>query len=95
MPLLPPDKLDDATVAYTLEVPASSIVLIQALFETYEGIAVVRTINVKRSLISVITTPELSATCAEIIHDLAPLVPWRSVPHPEGADVERKLGDFR
>jgi hypothetical protein len=90
-----PDKLDDLTYAIYLEVPGSKVVLLQGLFETYEGVGTVRTIDIRRSLICILTTPEMFLDCASILKNICDKVPWRSAANLKDSEKERFLGYFK
>ena len=82
-----PDKLDEHTVALYLEVPGSMIVELQAYFELYEGIGIVRTLSVKKSLVCVLTTVDMQEDCIELLNALRNnaenRIPWRAVERPD------------
>ncbi len=89
------DKIDDECVAYYLEVPGSKVVLFQSLFETYEGIGLVRTLSIKKSLICVLTTPSMAQDCFRLIESIKPELPSRFVTRPIEAEQELFLGYFK
>ena len=62
-----PVQIDQATYAFYLEVAGSKVVLLQAFFELYEGLGTVRTIDIRRSLICVLTTPTQLHQCREAL----------------------------
>jgi hypothetical protein len=67
-----PVTLDEGTVALYLKVAGSRIVLFQAIFETYEGLGTVRTIDVRKALVSVITTPSQVPDCQSLLTSIKP-----------------------
>ncbi len=69
--------IDAQTEAFYLEVPADKVVLLQAFFELYEGLGVVRTEDVERSLVCVMTTTSLVHTCAAALEALRPEIGWK------------------
>lgn len=75
--LIQPVALDDQTVALYLSVDGTQIVLLQATIESYEGVGTVRTVDIEKSLISVITTPDQVADCQTLLIGLQPYIPWR------------------
>ena len=86
-------RLDDLTVAYYLSVPGSKVVLLQAFFELYEGIATVRTIDAKNSLVCLIVPEDQREACEDALEAIRPFVPWKMV---EGASTdERFLGYWK
>jgi len=82
------DRLDEQCTAIYLEVPGSQIVNLQAYFEIHEGIAVVRTISVSRSLVCLLTTPSMLDTCLAILEAIRHNILWRFVAKPNEADRE-------
>lgn len=83
-----PDKLDDQTVAIYLEIPGSKIVELQGYFELYEGIGIVRTLSVKKSLVCILTTVDMQNDCIELLNALRNNngdnnIPWRAVARPD------------
>ena len=75
--LIQPVVIDEHTVAFYLFVDGAQIVLLQATIESYEGLATVRTVDIERSLISMITTPDQVADCQTLLSSLQPTIPWR------------------
>ena len=68
--------LDEHTVAIFLQIPASKVAFLQSLIETYEGLGTVRTVNVRESLVALISTKEQLPVCLEILESLKPATPW-------------------
>jgi len=82
------DKLDDHIVALYLEVPGSQIVELQAHFELYEGLGIVRTLSVRMSLVCILTTLDMQNDCIELLHSLrdnaqGDSIRWRAAPRPD------------
>jgi hypothetical protein len=73
----PSIHVDDETRVLALEVPGSKVVLLQAFFELYEGPGAVRTVDIKNSLLCIITTPSLLDACLEVLNAIQPVVHWR------------------
>lgn len=69
-------QLDEFAIAIFLKLPASKVAFLQSLLETYEGLGTVRTLDVKNSLIAVITTTSQLATCEEVLNQIKPQVSW-------------------
>lgn len=60
------------TTVFTLTVAENRIVFIQAVFESYEGLGIVRTVNQKTeesgfNQIEIITTPSLESVCEQLL----------------------------
>ena len=87
------EDLDGIAVAVYLEVPGSKVVLFQAFFDIYEDVGFVRTIDIKRSRVCVVTTKDLFPKCKEILESIKSNVPWRLVEKPE--DHEKIFGYSR
>ena len=88
------DELDEWTRAIYLEVPSAQIVLFQAYFELFEGLGIVRTLSVRRSLICILTTRDCTAECFRVLSALHSEIPWRQITRPEEAVRELYLGYF-
>ena len=78
--------LDEKTAAIFLKVPASKVALMQSLFESYEGVGSVRTLDIKNSLISILCTKDQKETCLEVLKDIQMEANWRFA-----KDVEEKF----
>ena len=90
------DQLDEYCVALYLEVPGSSVVLLQALLESYDGIGVVRTLSIRDSLICLLTTPSEVSSLIDLLNSVHDNLPWRALDHrPPQAEQELFLGYFR
>ena len=76
--MLTPAPLDDHTIALFIEVPVSKVVLFQAYFDIYEGVATVRTLNPAESLICILTTPDMLNWCQRVLVALQPTLEWRT-----------------
>ena len=71
-----PVVLDPHTVAFYLRINSAQVVIFQAIIESYEGIATVRTVDIEQSLISVLTTHDQVADCQTLLSSLQQYVPW-------------------
>ena len=70
-------EIDEQTVALPLVVPGSQVVLLQAFFELYEGPGTVRTVDIRASLICIITTPSMVSDCIDVLEAIRSQVQWR------------------
>lgn len=77
------DLLDSETYAIYLNVPGSQIVVLQAFFELYEGVAITRTLSVKNSLVCLLTVPDMYPDCVAILNAIHNIVPWRMAEPPD------------
>ncbi|MBX7136435.1 MAG: DUF4911 domain-containing protein [Oligoflexia bacterium] len=84
-------RLDDECCALLLEVQSSRIVQLQALFESFEGLGVVRTMDIKQSLVSILTTNSQTTCCLELLEEIRPTIPWRFA---ETALAAETISDF-
>ena len=87
------EQLDPYTYAIYLEVPGSKVVLLQGLFENYEGLGTVRTLDIRKSLVCILTTSSVKDECLAALNGIKSLVPWREVEKPE--EASRILGYFK
>lgn len=92
---LVPHFLDPETAALYLEIPGSRVVLLQAYFETAEGIGIVRTLDIKRSLVTVLTTTSMLETCQSLLFAVWDRLHWQAAAPPPPKLQEHYLGYFR
>lgn len=88
------EHIDEGTVAIYLRVPGEHVVLLQALVECHEGIGLVRTLSIRKSLVTVLTTPSMRETCLELLESLKAEVAWELIPRPREAEEQLYLGYF-
>lgn len=81
---LTPVALDEHCYCIYLEVPGSQVVNLQGTIEAYEGVGTVRTLDIKRSLVCILTTPSMLDDCIKILEACRGLVSWRPAQPPEG-----------
>lgn len=86
------EHLDELTYIIYLEVPGSKIVLFQAFFELHEGIGTVRTLNVQKSLVSVLTPTDMLSDCLALLNSIKAEIFWRPVSAPSEAERLHYLG---
>lgn len=82
--------LDDVTSCIYLKVPSQKVVMMQSFFEIYEGIATVRTLDIKNSLICIIVPNTNIDICLEILESIKKNIHWEFQKKPENA----KENDF-
>jgi hypothetical protein len=72
---IPEDSLlwgeDNQAVAILLEVSRPDIVFFQALFESYEGVGTVRTMNQERSILAILTTVSMAKSALQLLRNLS------------------------
>ncbi len=66
-----------------LELDPADIAFVKFVFESYEGVAVVRTVDRKRAVIVLLVGEDWSADARRILNDLARTVVWRELPAPD------------
>lgn len=91
----PDVSLDDQSVALFLEVPSSKVVLLQAYFELYEGVGICRTVDIRRSLVCILTTTSMVENCRAVLDAIRPETQWQFAPNPSPEDRDRYLGYFK
>jgi len=69
--------IEPRSLAWYLEVPRSQVVLLQAYFELYDGVATVRTLKGDTPIVCVLTPPEQKDDCMEVLHAILEEVQWR------------------
>ena len=77
------EQLDDGSVAIYLYTPGPKVVLLQAYFELYECVGVVRTLDIRSSLVCVVTTSSLLEDCLEILEQVKTATCWEFAPRPD------------
>ncbi len=75
----PADSIDEGTRALYLEVPGEKVVMLQALVESHEGLGLVRTLNIRKSLVCILTTPTMLDACLDLLNALQPEIGWRFI----------------
>ncbi len=89
------ETVDSETCVIYLEVPGTRVVLFQGFFELYEGVGTVRTLDIRNSLVCVITTPTMLDDCLLILEAMATTVPWRMVAKPEESKCAVVFDNFQ
>lgn len=87
-----PIELDSITRAFFLDVPGPKVVLLQGYFETYEGVGTVRTLDIKNSLLAIVTTKDLQQECLNILESIKEEVNWRFVTDVDEDTKNRFVG---
>ena len=82
------EQIDEGTCAVYLEVPGSKVVLLQAYFELYEGVGVVRTLDIRTSLVGIVTTTSLLKDCIAVLEQIQETTGWRYAPCPKSQGGE-------
>ena len=70
-------QIEPRSIAWYLEVPRSQVVLLQAYFELYDGVATVRTLRGENPIVCVLTTPEQKNDCMGVLEAISKEVQWR------------------
>lgn len=68
--------LDPETRAIVLSVPGEQVVALQGFFELYEGIGTVRTLDIQRSLVCILTTATMEPTCRAVLEAIQGQINW-------------------
>lgn len=68
--------LDELTIAIAIKVPGSRVAFLQSLFESYEGVGSVRTIDIQRGEVIIMTTPDQLTECKKILEDEKEQLKW-------------------
>ena len=90
-----PQKLDDHAYVLYLQVPSAQLVALQAYLESYEGVGLVRTLDIRRSLVCILTTPGMLTPCMELLEKLREEIGWQAAALPGDMEAERFLGYFK
>lgn len=89
------EEIDENTYALYLEVPGSRVVQLQSFFECYEGVGIVRTLDIRKSLVCILTTEPMLPDCLKILEDLQDRIPWRCPEAVSAEDKQHFLGYFK
>ena len=80
--------LDGQTTALFLEVPGPKVVVLQGFFELFEGLGIVRTIDVRKSQIAILTTNSLLDECIAALEGVKEEVQWKPGRCPENINID-------
>ena len=86
------EHIDAQSVILYLDCPGTQVVMLQALFDIYEGVGVVRTLDIRNSLVCVLTTPSMLNDCIAVLESIRDKVQWSYAPIPSEDLKERYLG---
>lgn len=89
------DHRDPLTPVLYLEVPTTKVVLFQAFFELYEGLGLVRTLDMRKNLLCVITTDSQLVQCCQALEELKAQIDWKPAAIPSQQEQDRYLGYFK
>lgn len=89
------DYRDSLTPIIYLEIPSSKVVLFQAYFELYEGLGLVRTLDMRKNLLCVITSESQLEDCCMALMSIQSQIEWIPAAIPSGEDKEKYLGFFK
>jgi len=69
-----------AIVEIHVRLPPEEIAYVKFVFESYEGVAVVRTVDRRRAVIALLVVPDFLAAARGILESLRAEVAWEEVP---------------
>ncbi len=92
--MLTSEALDSETSVWYLEVESSKIVLLQTIFESYEGVGTVRTLNRERGLVCILSTPSQAKIVEGVLESLHEVIPWSAVNPEEAVKEVLREGNF-
>lgn len=76
------EHIDGDSVVVYLDCPGTDVVLLQAYFDLYEGLGIVRTLDIRRSLVCILTTPDMLSNCLAALESIQGQIPWKFAPYP-------------
>ncbi len=76
------EQIDEDSVVLYLDCPGADVVLLQAYFDLYEGLGIVRTLDIRRSLVCILTTPTMLDDCVEALESIRDHVAWKFTSQP-------------
>jgi hypothetical protein len=71
-----------------LRVPRREIAYVKFVFESYEGVAVVRTLDRHAAVLVVLAVPDFEAQARQIVRALAGEASCEEIPPPANADID-------
>lgn len=86
------DALDEVTSCIYLKVPEKKVVFMQSIFEIYDGIATVRTLDIKNSLICIIVPNSNLELCLEILNSIKREVGFEFISKPKSSKEDDFVG---
>lgn len=89
------DDIDSVMQAIYLELPESKVVLLQAIFEMYEGLGLVRTLDREKSFVCVLTSKDLLTDCKNLLGSIKGDLMWRHGPTPSAELKQRYFTCFK
>ncbi|MCB0337960.1 MAG: DUF4911 domain-containing protein [Bdellovibrionales bacterium] len=79
----PWDQIDGCTWALYLEIAHRDIVLLHAVFESHDSVAVVKTLDEKTPVLCLLTTQSQVGLVEELLLGIISEIPWRLAKRPE------------
>jgi hypothetical protein len=73
-----------SVVPIYLRIPPRDIALLKFVFESYEGVAIVRTLDRHEAILVVLAVPDFLDDAEKILDDLRGQVPFERIAAPEG-----------
>jgi hypothetical protein len=73
-------------IEISLRIEREDVALIKFVLESYEGIAIVRTIDRKRATVVVLAMPDLIEHVRAVLESLREHMEWHEIPLPEEQD---------
>lgn len=67
-----------------LEVSPEDIAYVKFIFESYEGVGIVRTVDQKKAIIDILVVDDFQETARSIVLSLSHEVKMKEVPRPRG-----------
>lgn len=78
--------------AIFIEVAPVDIALLKFIFESYEGLAVVRTLDRHEAIIVVLVSLDFETDFRALLHSLRSGIEFREIPPPAGAESDWLMG---
>ena len=74
--------MDSSVIPIYLRVAPADIAFVKFVFESYEGVGIVRTIDRHAAIIVVLAVPDFLDTARKILDSLQAAIPWTEVDAP-------------
>ncbi len=77
-----------------LQIPPEQIAYIKFIFESYEGVGIIRTVDRKKAAIVLLAAPDFAETAENILESLRREVPLVEIPRPADMNDDWLMGEL-
>lgn len=84
--------VDEWTSAFIIDVDPAHVVLLQALLESYEGLATVRTLDAAQGRLCIFCPSDSEEDCEAFLNAVSIEIPWRDAQLTTSPTAEELIG---